>query len=240
MTSIPRAATLSLWVGAWLRGMAGLDELLASFDPAYHHVFVGLDPAKPLEPIDALAAIRLLDTRVSLALTAPGDPAGLAGPPSFNTAAMDAGEAVLLLDARLGLVPVFVGGALEWRCQPADPPVPADRREARQLLNSTLREVTAELAELQVATWSTEIPDILINPQSPLHLPAGLSIQDAEVVSSAVLCLEVTDAAARIEPGAINAWERSRFEDAMRRLSRAARHALVAVCGSASDSLTSP
>ena len=240
MTSIPRAASLTLWLNAWLRGAASPDDVRASLDPSVHHVFLGLDPERPLAIVEALGAIRLLNSRAALALTAPGDPAGLAGPPPFNAAVMEAGEAVLLPEAGLGLIPVTVGGAVEWRCLAAHPPVPLDPRETRQTLRSTLREVTAELVDLQIATWSPEIPDLLMNPRDPAHVPSSMSATDRETLASAALCLDIVAAAAQVEPGAISAWERSRIEEAMRRLSSAARRALVALCGSSSDSLTSP
>jgi hypothetical protein len=240
VTSIPRAAGLALWLGGWLRGAAALDDVLAALDSAHHHVFIGLDTARPLGALEALGAIRLLETDVALALTAPGDPTGLAGPPSFNAAVMEAGEAVLLPRAGLGIIPVLVGGAVEWRCSAANAPAPIDSRGARQQLRATLLEVTAELAALQIATWGSEIPDLLINPPDPPALPSALAMAEAEALTSAVRCLEIVAAASRIEPGAISAAERSQFEQAMRRLNSAARHALVAICGSGSDSLTSP
>lgn len=240
MTSIPRAASLALWLNAWLRGTASPGEVLASLDGSLLHVFIGLDPERPLAPLEALGAIRLLNTPVALALTAPGDPAGLAGPPRFNAAAMESGEALLLVGAGLGLVPVAVGGALEWRCHPAHAPAPLDPREARQTLRSTLREVTQELVQLQIAAWNTEIPDLLMQHGGPAHAPSGLSARDRETLYSAALCLEIVDAAREIEPGAISAWERSRFEEAIRHLDNAARRALVALCSASSDSLTPP
>ncbi|MGN6723898.1 MAG: hypothetical protein ACTHJM_14915 [Marmoricola sp.] len=240
MTTIPRAASLALWLNAWLRGAASSDDVLTSVDPSLHHVFIRLDPERPLPLVEALGAIRLLNTPVALALTAPGDPAGLAGPPAFNAAAMDSGEALLFNGAGIGAIPIEVGGALEWRCQAAHASAPLDPRETRQGLRSTLREVTEELVHLQIAAWNTEIPDLLMNRSGPTHLPPGLSAQDRETLDSATLCLSIVGAAREIEPGAISAWERSRFDEAMRRLDSAARHALVALCGSSSDSLTSP
>ena len=238
MSSIPRAASLTLWLDAWLRGAASPDDVLASLDPSFHQVFLGLDPERPLATFEALGAIRLLTTRVSVALTAAGDPAGLAGPPSFNAAAMDAGEALLLPDAGVGLVPAVVGGAVEWLCLPANAPAPLDRREARQVLRSTLREVTGDLAEQQIATWSSEIPDLMMNPRDAVLAPPGMAPQDHDTLNSAALCLDIVAAARQIEPGTISAWERSRFDEAMRRLDSAARRALVALCGSSSDNLS--
>jgi hypothetical protein len=240
VTPIPRAARLALWLNAWLRGEASPDDVLASLESSMHDVFLGLDPERPLPAFEALGAIRLVTTGVGLALTAPGDPVGLAGPPPFNAAAMEAGEALLLTGTGLGLVPVVVGGAIEWRAYAAHEPTPLDPRETRQRLRTTLREVTEELVQLQIAAWGTEIPDLLMNQAGPVLAPRSLSAQDRETLTSAALCLQIGDAARAVEPGAVSAWERSRFEEVVRRLDSAARHALVALCGNSSDSLTSP
>lgn len=238
VTSIPRAARVSLWLGAWLRGVASPDDVLASLGPEVQ-VFLGLDE-HPVSAVEALGLIRRLRTGVAVALTAPGDPVGLAGPPTFNAVAMDIGEAVLLPGAELGLLPVAVGASVEWRCLPAAAPLPLDARETRQQLRATLREVTETLVDLQIATWSHEIPDLLINDRDPIAVPPDVPRQHAETIRSAERCLDIVAAAAQIEPGAVSAWERGRFEESMRRLDGSARRALVAVCGSASDSLASP
>jgi hypothetical protein len=238
VTSIPRAARVSLWLGAWLRGAATPDDLLASLGPEVH-VFLGLGD-DPVSAVEALGLIRRRRSRVALALTAAGDPLGLAGPPAFNAAAMDIGEAVLLPGAGLGLIPVVVGGAVEWRCRTAAAPAPLDVRETRQHLRATLREVTEVLVDLQIATWSHEIPDLLINDRDPVPVPTDLPSQDVETIGSAGRCLDIVAAAAQIEPGTVSAWERARFEEAIRRLDASARRALVAACSSAFDSLASP
>ena len=64
---------------------------------------------------------------IGAAIPAEGDLVGLGGPAAFNSAALDAGEAVLVLDAASfvvsGLVPERVGAAVTWR------PMPAERRQ---------------------------------------------------------------------------------------------------------------
>lgn len=242
MTSLPRAASVALWLNAWLRDDATPDDVLQAFGSDLHHVFVALDSSSPLGTAEALGVIRRLTPTVTLALTMPGDPAGLAGPPAFNITAMETGQALLLPAAQMGIVPVPVGGAIEWRCYRAHAAPAIDPRESRHRLRHTLREVTEELVRLDIRSWSSEIPDLLMNRHDPITAPAGIHDQDLATLNSAALCLAIVGAAAEVEPGALNAAERSHVESGMRRLDAAARHALVAVCsgGVTSDNLASP
>ena len=231
-------------MGAWQRGSGTPDDVLSSLGEDLHHVVIGLDPERPLGPAEALGVLRRSGGPCAVALTAPGDPAGLAGPVAFNALVMEAGEAVLFPAAGLGLVPVQVGGAVEWRATAAHTPPILDPREARQHLHMVLREVTEELADLHIATWNNEIPDLLLNRADPPPIPRDIPATEARTLTTAALCCAIVDAAASVEPGAVTAWERSRLEACMHRLDRAARHALVALCSAdyavTSDSLGSP
>ncbi|WP_223166563.1 hypothetical protein [Nonomuraea sp. SYSU D8015] len=100
----PVCPALVAWGNAWLAGHVGLDE-------AADHVEVVGGPAVAGEvPLRKyLANLRVGGLReLRLALPAPGDPLGLSGPASFNSAAIDAGQAVIAVldDGNLGLVPV--------------------------------------------------------------------------------------------------------------------------------------
>lgn len=196
---------------------------------------VGVGPA-PLSLVEALVAVRRTESHVQVALPVAGDPLGLAGPSTFNTAAIDAGEALVLPIAGIGLVPTRVGGAIEWCAMPAEVAPPFDPREARQLLKQRLREVTEDLVALQVTRWNTDIPDLLMNGPAGLNLPTDLI--DGDSVRSAAQCLAIIEAATAVEPGALTAAERAQFETAMRDLDRAARRVLVAACSVGSDNLS--
>jgi hypothetical protein len=96
-------------------GLNGRDPLI--HDPVVAHDPVIHDPVVPDPSLDGHAEVPLraflADLRVEglralrLALPAAGDPLGLTGPPSFNSAAIDAGEAVIavLPDRCVGLIP---------------------------------------------------------------------------------------------------------------------------------------
>ncbi|MER6941547.1 hypothetical protein ABT284_27695, partial [Nocardioides sp. NPDC000441] len=76
-------------------------------------------------------------TSVGVAFPAEGDPVGLGGPRAFNTAAMEAGEAVVS-DAGIGLVPVRVGAVVEWQAYPAQRRQLPDVGEADRALRLAL------------------------------------------------------------------------------------------------------
>ncbi|GAA1609225.1 hypothetical protein GCM10009733_001800 [Nonomuraea maheshkhaliensis] len=110
--------SLVAWGNAWLSGHVGLDEAADHVEAAGGPVVAGDVPLRKY-----LANLRGGGLReVRLALPAPGDPLGLSGPASFNSAAVDAGQAVIAVlgDRNLGLVPVpdlrgssYVGVRLE-------------------------------------------------------------------------------------------------------------------------------
>ncbi|MEV0582927.1 hypothetical protein [Nonomuraea sp. NPDC050310] len=99
----PVSTALVAWGNAWLAGHVGLDEAADQVEQAHGPVMVA---ARSLRA--HLADLRLSGlSEFRLALPAPGDPLGLSGPPPFNAAAIDAGQAVIavLPEGNQGLVP---------------------------------------------------------------------------------------------------------------------------------------
>jgi hypothetical protein len=175
--------------------------------------------------------------RTRLALPAPGDPVGLAGPAAFNTAALEAGEAVLLPGTGHGLVPRVDARTVLWRALPADAAPLLDPAESGPALRRTLLDVGNRLVDLDVASWQPEIPDLLTNlrHRDDLPLPRGLDPRRVDAVERAVLCLDVVGLATVDEGGAVSSYEVQQRRAALAELDRAARRALVAAC---SESLT--
>ncbi|MGN9843751.1 hypothetical protein ACTMTI_37065 [Nonomuraea sp. H19] len=99
----PVCPSLVAWGNAWLAGHVGLDEAADHVEAAGGPTVAGEVPLRKY-----LANLRADGLReMRLALPAPGDPLGLSGPASFNSAAVDVGQAVIaVLDGHnLGLVP---------------------------------------------------------------------------------------------------------------------------------------
>jgi len=236
VTSLPRAALFALWTGAWLRGEISGDDLSDRLDTGHEpavHVLIDLPGTESSESLLlALGTLRALGTTgARLALPVPGDPLGVAGPSSFNLAALEAEEAVVLEGGGLGLVPVQVGRAVEWQCHPALPPAPVDPGEASLGLRRTLLEVTTLLTELDVASWQPEIPDALMNlrHRTPLRLPPSYDERRRERLEQALLCLEIVALARSAESGALTAEQIEYRRRALDELDRAARRGLVAL-----------
>lgn len=228
MTSLPASAVLAAWLDAVHAGRAGPDDLAATVrgeDP--RHLVVGLPGREPLELHELPAA---LDGPVTLALPAPGDPVGLGGPPEFNHAALEAGEAVVA--AGVGLVPEEDARTVVWRAYAAGPVPWVDERETAIVLRTTLAEVTRRLVDLEVASWQPEIPDLLMNlrDRRPLALPPGLDPRRVDTAERAVLCLDIVALARDGDGGSVTSTEITRRRAALDELDRAARRALVGAC----------
>jgi len=234
------SALLATWLDAVRVGRAGPDDLADAVrggDP--RHLVVGLPVRQSVGQSAQVEAETVLDLHelpsavlgpASLALPAPGDPVGLGGPPEFNFAAIEAGEAVVV--GAVGLVPEVDARTVVWQAYPASPVPWVDERESAIELRTTLVEVTQSLVDLDVASWQPEIPDLLLNLRNrpALPLPPGTDARRVETVERATLCLEIVDLARTGDGGAVTAYEMERRHAALADLGRAARRALVGAC----------
>ena len=225
---------LALWFTAWVRGAVSLDDARDAVvgDDAAHDV-AGLPGTTDVTPlILALGVLRGLGaTAAAVALPVPGDPLGLAGPAGFNAEALEAGEAVLLPGAGLGLVPVRAGAGVVWRCRPAEGvrQVP-DPPEADTALRAALPATADALADLDVARWRPEVADELmaIRRHVDLDLPLGVGARTARMLALAVRCRRIVDLALIDDGGAVTAHEADARRASLDPLDRAARRAVVA------------
>jgi hypothetical protein len=234
---LPVGARFASWFGAYADGRTSLDDALDAITgaDAAHHV-LGLDgDVTPL----ALALGRLRSgatsnglAHVALVLPASGDPVGLAGPPGFNAEAVDAGQAVLLGGAGLGLVPRRTGAGVTWQVSSAHVPAPPDVREADRELRTALRDAADALATLDVARWQPDVADALMDLRRPtrLALPPGTDAGAVALAGSAVRALAIVALADDVEGGAVTAQESESRSAALRPLDRAGRRALAAAC----------
>lgn len=154
----PISATLVCWGNAWLTGQAGLDEAGDRVERlAGPQLVAGETGDLPLRAF--LADLRVEGMKsLRLALPVPGDPLGLTGPPSFNSAAIEAGQAAIavLPDRCLGLVPVrdrrgssYAG--VRWSVSEAGlsaPDIPS-LSEAEHTLTLTMRAATDALLTVE-------------------------------------------------------------------------------------------
>lgn len=237
--ALPRSALLATWLTAVLRGEAGPDQLADAVhgeDP--RHLVVGWPGVSEPFALTLLpgATRRAAIAGIHLAVPAPGDPVGLAGPPAFNADALAAGEGVVLAGApgvaTYGLVPELDARTVLWRVAEAAPPPPLDPGEAGRDLRLTLVETTTALAGLDVASWQPEIPDLLLNMRrrTPLALPPGTTPEAVTTLERADLCQDVVALALAVDAGTVSASEADARRRCLTDLDRSARRAIAACC----------
>jgi hypothetical protein len=237
---LPRAALLACWLPALIDGRVSLDHALDAVLAAdAAHDVAWLDGSS--EPL-ALALGRLRSSAAGwthVALPAPGDLTGLAGPPELNMDALAAGECVVLggtglAPAGLGLVPHRTGAGVVWRAHEAAEPPPYDLASARRTLRATLAACADTLADLDAARWSPELADALLDLRAPmsLNLPRGYDADAVALAATAVRCRTIVGLALRDAGGAATMAEADRRRAALRPLDAAAREALAAACSS--------
>ena len=234
-TPLPVSAVLAWWGTSWLRGMAVPDLLLDAVigDDATHAVagLPGEDGTVTL--LAALASLRGMGaTGFGIAVPAAGDPVGLGGPPAFNAAALDAGEAVVVSGCHLGLVPTRVGAAVVWEVSAADRRPLPDVGEADRELRRALLESAQALAGLDVARWRPEVADELMNLRhpAPVDAPPGIPARCLDLAGRGLQALTIVDLALEDDGGAVSATEAGLRREALVPLERAGRRALVAAC----------
>lgn len=226
------AVTLALWLDAWLTGAVSLDEAadhVASGDEV-HLVSTADTAPEPL--IVGLGRLRGAGaTGAGAALPAPGDPCGLAGPATFNAAALEVGEAVVLDGVDLGLVPDRLGSSVTWSVRPAVSRRPTlDPGDADRGLRAALPRAADALASLDVARWRPEVADALIElrAEQRLDLPPHLGQRATRMIGLGLRCLGIVDLATEDDGGSVTATEARLRRDALEDLAGAARRAVVA------------
>lgn len=235
MLTLDRSARWTCWFNAWLAGDTSLDDARDGVvaDDAAHDV-VGLDPAEPLPLVLAWGRIRARGAQAArLVLPQPGDPSGLAGPPDFNEAALEAGEAVLIEGAGLGLVPTAVGQGVFWQASPAQAPAFVPQvADAEQALRHELIRAARALSDLDVARWQPEVAEALseLREETAPALAPGYPARAEQLAALAHRCLTIAELASNVPSGAISAYEDRARDRSLEALARQARHGLVAAC----------
>lgn len=240
MFEVPHAARTACWLNAWLAGRESADAVITGLmgDQAHMEFVVFGHDAPGLPPALLLGELRKHGVvQVAVALPAPGDPLGLGGPPGFNAVALEAGEAVLLYGAETGLVPRTTGRSTRWVAAPASPPgyLP-DVAGADRALRGAVTEAANALADLDVASWSPDVVDALINLRQPVELDAPMSFPSGVAARTAIGGLRcqhiVALALADDDGGSVSSWQAEQRRAALVPLQHASRAAIVAACSS--------
>ncbi|MCW2815706.1 MAG: hypothetical protein JWN84_3161 [Nocardioides sp.] len=227
---LPVSGRLAWWATAWLRGHVGPDDLLdAVLEGDVTHVVLGPDPGL----LGALAGLRAAGaTAFGAAFPVEGDPVGLGGPRELNAAALEVGEAVVVIGADAALVPSRVGPTVEWTLLPASRRMLPDVGEADRELRWVLLDAAERLAKLDVARWRPEVADRLMNlrHRPAVTAPPGVPTRCVDLASRGLQALGIAELALEDDGGALSVHEMEQRRQALAPLARAGRRALVAAC----------
>lgn len=240
----PASLLLAWWGTAWLRGLVPTDDVIdvmaehAGIHSVREHVAPaptgGVSPRPQVEGtglVPLLAVVRRADAReIGATFPVEGDPLGLGGPRDFNLDATEAGEALLCPAAGLGVVPHTVGAGTTWTVHEARPRPLPDVGEADRGLRAGLLAALGTMERLDVASWSPDATDELLNLRRPPDLsPApGTPAPVLDLAERALRARRVTELALRDHGGALSATEVMARAGAVGELDRWARAALAA------------
>ncbi|RJQ77109.1 hypothetical protein D5S17_16645 [Pseudonocardiaceae bacterium YIM PH 21723] len=249
------SATMVVWASTWLHGAAAADDVLDALLPwAELHEVIAADDGTATE-LDLpgpdtipttlamlLAALRRCGARSGrLVLPAPGDVRGLGGASPFSAAARRSGEAVVLADGGVGLVPEHIAeGIVRWTVFTLPDMPPAEYvplGEAEFGLGEALRDSTAALTELDVARHRNGVREEItawLKAQPQLDWPAHMPPRSLRVLQRATEVQAILEAAAGDAlGGALSATSATARSDALRPLLAAVRTARCAAVAEA-------
>ncbi|GAA3382255.1 hypothetical protein [Cryptosporangium minutisporangium] len=249
-----RSATLAAWVRSWRAGLVSFDEVLDEATGGEEHLVRhpdGTEESLAAALIELAASSRVSPDAVRVVLPAAGDPRGLPGPGPFSSAALVAGEGVVL--GASGLVPepdapstahldpADRWAGTRWLANPLPvAPVPAEPltlAEADHDLTMALTETIGALRELDVARLPPGLARGLASlrgedgagPSLPIgYGPRARRLSARATTIAGVLALASADASG----AAVNAYETSARDAALRPLATAARRARAAAVNS--------
>jgi hypothetical protein len=256
---LPRSVRLAAWGTAVLGGRAPVEAAVraVTLDDEPHTV-TSAEDLLGLPGGTGLAAVlgRLTDLGVPglrVVLPAPGDVAGLPGPPPVNSAAVAAGECVLTepvaqgwaadLAAPLALVPEVTafgsawepGAMVEWAVHRVNPPrvtVVGSLAEAERQLREALVAATETLARLDVARWRDDAADRVAAVRDGSlptgALPPSAPGRTARVLAMAARVRAIVELAAEDDGAAVSGYEAQQRSAALRDLDGVSRRALAA------------
>ena len=249
MPETARSARFVAWANAVLGGQVSPDLAAARIagNDALHLVDGLPEGDRQTLPVVLARLSAYAVPAVRLVLPVYGDPVGLAGASAMTTAALEAGEAVLLpprAEGVFGLVPGHDDGSVLWTAYPAPPrpelslgPLPEQLAlptlaEADRDLAVALREATDLLADLDLARWdpdSAEAVDLLRRGRLDGDgLAPGYPNRAHEVLARARRLRAIVELAGRGDGAAVTAGESAARTAALVPLDRAARYAEMA------------
>ena len=244
--SVPSRAAVSfaLWGTAVLDGRTSLDEAAEVIAGGRLHRVTGVPgESGPATIAVALGRLRAAGARAfAVALPTPGDPLGVSGPRAFTEAAVAAGQAVVVPQLGIALVPTSadaIGHVVQWHVWPElpEPPAPESVSTAARLLREAVLDAADALASLDAPATPGAEPAAV---EAHLLTPPGLDPRAHDLLDRAERLLVGVRAALADPAVTTSATLDTHRRQALVPVERAARRALVAACYPALAELQRP
>lgn len=245
---LPRSVLLSLWIEHLEVGAASVEEAIEAvqgYDEPHTVVWTDGEIGSLTELISFWTAA---SRQVAAVLPVSGDVSGLAGPGTVNTAAVEAGEALLFSNSfgTYAAIPevtefgshIEPGHFVSWRVHEAKSwhtrflGTLGHWKDARRNLDRGLELVIDRLMVLDVSPWRDDIAvevDALRDSASvPDPLPATILPLRAQLLTSGWRLAVIADLAQSQDTGTISTWEAERRREALATMETIARQSVSA------------
>jgi hypothetical protein len=254
------SATFAVWGSAWLHGVAAPDDALDALAvwSEMHEVVADDDGTATALELPArderagqiaglLAALRKAGaTTARLVIPVPGDVRGLGGSTRLAAEALRVGQAVVLADAGIGIVPETVAdGVIRWTVFDLPTTRPAEHTplsEADHNLSTAMREAAGTLASLDLASSRPGVRHEIkerASASARARWPIGMPQTALRVLQRASEVAAILEVAAEDDPGgALSSSATLRRSEALRPLADAIRLARCAAIDEAVRALS--
>lgn len=223
-----RSASTAGWLTAVLQGAVGVEQALDVL--GHEPLFVVPGEVAPLTLPFAVGRWRRSGvTGWNYLPVAPGDAAGLPGPPAFAAAALDAGVALLAAGGpHVGLTPELGDEPTAWvehRTSGASPVLTDSAADAERALLDAVNEGVASLETHHLASWGNDVLDLRAGWSTADPMPPGTDPRSKRLATRSRRVLELLDRASADDGGSRTAADMAIRRSALADLARAARHA---------------
>lgn len=245
---LPRAVLLSIWLEHLEVGAQQITKALKAIqgDDEPHDVIWPDGSSTSLAHL--LGLWTASGRQVAAVLPVAGDLSGLSGPGSTNTAAVEAGEAVLFSDgsAHWAAVPQVTrfgshlepGHLVTWRVlesrawQTRFLGTIGEWRQAQRDMHGVLSQAIERLMILDVAQWREELAVEIAALRGTTHLPdplpANIDPARTHVLATGWRLVGISDLGQLDDGAAISSWESQRRREALTAVESAARRTVCA------------
>ena len=225
-----RASQLALWLAAAADGIVSPDDVVDACGSLTVSNFDSDGESISLALVAAFVA-RTPQARVFLNLARPGDPGEWSTTAEVTALAVDQGAAIVIVPGDRILIPSHENGT--WTCvhSPVSVHPCTDPIDIARLLKRTIRDVTDQLSDLDVAGGRDTIDDDIVH-RTQVSVPSGWDSSRIELLKTALRIDSVLTLADQHDGGAVSASSQAARSQSLSDLKSVTRRAIEAASSS--------